>query len=56
MNYGIKRVRTDSGDILNSILIGKGLVDEISLIIVPGMVKGEGETLFRSLKLSEGSS
>jgi len=47
--YGIGKVRTDSGDILNSRLVEMGLVDEISLLIAPYIVGGDGPTLFRSL-------
>jgi 2,5-diamino-6-(ribosylamino)-4(3H)-pyrimidinone 5'-phosphate reductase len=51
--YGVKVIRTDSGGILNSILLEQGLVDEINLIISPVLV-GKGHTnLFRSLNLSE---
>ena len=51
--YGIKRVRTDSGDILNSILLEKGLVDMISLLTVPVIVGGEGPTLFHNLGIPD---
>ncbi len=53
--YGAKVVRTDSGGILNSILLEQGLVDEISLV-VSSVLAGKGHTnLFRSLNLPEGN-
>jgi len=49
--YGVKSVRTDSGGILNSVLLEQGLVDEISLVVSPLLV-GKGHTnIFRSLNL-----
>jgi len=37
-DYGIKTVLVDSGPTLNSILLGRGLIDEISLLVVPVLV------------------
>jgi 2,5-diamino-6-(ribosylamino)-4(3H)-pyrimidinone 5'-phosphate reductase len=49
--YKAKTVLTDSGGILNSILIEQGLVSEISIIISPVLVGMKGVKLFRSLGL-----
>jgi 2,5-diamino-6-(ribosylamino)-4(3H)-pyrimidinone 5'-phosphate reductase len=49
--YKVKTVLTDSGGILNSILIEQGLVSEISIIISPVLVGMRGVKLFRSLGL-----
>jgi len=49
--YNSKTVLTDSGGILNSILIEQGLVSEISIIISPVLVGMRGVRLFRSLGL-----
>jgi 2,5-diamino-6-(ribosylamino)-4(3H)-pyrimidinone 5'-phosphate reductase len=49
--YKVKTVLTDSGGILNSILIEQGLVSEISIIISPVLVGMRGVRLFRSLGL-----
>ena len=49
--YGSKTVLTDSGGILNSILLECGLVSEISIIVSPVLVGRNGTNLFRSLKL-----
>jgi 2,5-diamino-6-(ribosylamino)-4(3H)-pyrimidinone 5'-phosphate reductase len=49
--YKTKTVLTDSGGILNSILIEQGLVSEISVIISPVLVGMRGLRLFRSLGL-----
>jgi 2,5-diamino-6-(ribosylamino)-4(3H)-pyrimidinone 5'-phosphate reductase len=49
--YNSKTVLTDSGGILNSILIEQGLVSEISIIISPVLVGMRGARLFRSLGL-----
>ncbi|UCD36889.1 MAG: RibD family protein [Fidelibacterota bacterium] len=38
--FGVKQVRVDSGGILNGVLLRAGLVDEVSLLIHPGLVGG----------------
>ena len=38
--YGVKTVRVDSGGILNGALLRAGLVDEVSVLIGPGLVGG----------------
>jgi 2,5-diamino-6-(ribosylamino)-4(3H)-pyrimidinone 5'-phosphate reductase len=38
--FGVKKVRVDSGGILNGILLREGLVDEVHLLIHPEMVGG----------------
>jgi 2,5-diamino-6-(ribosylamino)-4(3H)-pyrimidinone 5'-phosphate reductase len=40
--YGCRKIRTDSGGLLTSVLLAQGLVDEISLVISPCLV-GERE-------------
>lgn len=52
--YNSKTVLTDSGGILNSILIEQGLVSEISIIISPVLVGIKGTGLFRNLGLPSG--
>lgn len=50
--YGFKLVVSDSGGVLNSILLEHGLVEEISLILSPEIAGKKGTTLFRSLEKS----
>lgn len=50
--YGFKLVVSDSGGLLNSILLEQGLVEEISLILSPEIVGKKGTNLFRSLEKS----
>lgn len=38
--YGVKRVRVDSGGVLNGALLRAGLVDEVSVLIHPTLVGG----------------
>jgi 2,5-diamino-6-(ribosylamino)-4(3H)-pyrimidinone 5'-phosphate reductase len=38
--YGVKTVRVDSGGILNGVLLRAGLVDEVSVLIIPALVGG----------------
>jgi 2,5-diamino-6-(ribosylamino)-4(3H)-pyrimidinone 5'-phosphate reductase len=44
--FGVKKVRVDSGGVLNGILLRKGLVDELHLLIHPELVGG---TVFNSI-------
>jgi 2,5-diamino-6-(ribosylamino)-4(3H)-pyrimidinone 5'-phosphate reductase len=48
--YGFELVVSDSGGVLNGILLEHGLVEEISLIINPEIVGKKGTNLFRSLE------
>jgi 2,5-diamino-6-(ribosylamino)-4(3H)-pyrimidinone 5'-phosphate reductase len=50
--YGFKLVVSDSGGILNSILLEKGLVEEISLVLTPEIVGKNGTNLFRGIEKS----
>ncbi|AKB63437.1 MAG: RibD family protein [Methanosarcina mazei] len=50
--YGFKLVVSDSGGILNSILLEQGLVDEISLVLTPEIVGKSGTNLFRGIEKS----
>ncbi len=47
--YKIKTIMTDTGPTLSSVLFNKGLVDELSLIIVPEVV-GSEQKLFQNTK------
>jgi 2,5-diamino-6-(ribosylamino)-4(3H)-pyrimidinone 5'-phosphate reductase len=49
--YGTRVVMTDSGGILNNILLEQGLISEISLLVAPVVVGDKRVNLFRSLKL-----
>jgi 2,5-diamino-6-(ribosylamino)-4(3H)-pyrimidinone 5'-phosphate reductase len=47
-HYGIARLRTDSGGTLNQALLTAGLIDEISLVVVPVVADARSEVpLFR---------
>jgi 2,5-diamino-6-(ribosylamino)-4(3H)-pyrimidinone 5'-phosphate reductase len=48
--FGSKRIRTDSGGVLNGILLEEGLATELSLLIAPELIGGTGRDLFRTLK------
>jgi 2,5-diamino-6-(ribosylamino)-4(3H)-pyrimidinone 5'-phosphate reductase len=39
--FGVKKVRVDSGGVLNGALLRAGLVDEVSVVINPELVGGE---------------
>ncbi|MGA1822624.1 MAG: dihydrofolate reductase family protein, partial [Thermoplasmatota archaeon] len=51
--YGIESVRSDSGEILNSILLKEGLADEISLMITPVLAGMKNRRLFGRLDMEE---
>lgn len=51
--YGIKTLLTDTGGTLNSILLEKGFIDEISIIITPYIVGDSSINLLKSLKSKE---
>jgi 2,5-diamino-6-(ribosylamino)-4(3H)-pyrimidinone 5'-phosphate reductase len=48
--YGFELVVSDSGGVLNSILLEHGLVEEISLILNPEIAGKSGTNLFRNLE------
>jgi len=50
--YGFKLVVSDSGGILNGILLEKGLAEEISLVLTPEIVGKNGTNLFRGIEKS----
>jgi 2,5-diamino-6-(ribosylamino)-4(3H)-pyrimidinone 5'-phosphate reductase len=50
--YGFKLVVSDSGGVLNSILLEHGLAEEISLILTPEIAGKNGTNLFRNLEKS----
>ncbi|MGB9928368.1 MAG: dihydrofolate reductase family protein [Methanosarcina sp.] len=50
--YGFKLVVSDSGGILNSILLDQELVEEISLVLTPEIAGSNGTNLFRNLEKS----
>ncbi|HNY61715.1 MAG TPA: dihydrofolate reductase family protein [Caldisericia bacterium] len=41
-DFGAKTVRVDSGGTLNGVLLGLGLVDEVSLLVQPVIAGGDG--------------
>ena len=49
--YNVRRILVDSGPGLGGVLLGKGLVDEISLLIHPGLAGKTAPGLFESLEL-----
>ena len=51
--YKAKVVVSDSGGILNSVLLRSGLVDEISLLVFPLLVGTSGMPLFRTLGIKD---
>lgn len=52
--YGTTIIRTDSGGVLNSILLQQGLVSELSLLINPFLAGISARGLFRTLDLASG--
>jgi len=48
--YGSETIRTDSGGLLNNVLLEHGLVAEISLWVSPELVGSEHRAQFRTLK------
>jgi 2,5-diamino-6-(ribosylamino)-4(3H)-pyrimidinone 5'-phosphate reductase len=38
--FGVEVVRVDSGGVLNGVLLREGLVDEVSVLVYPGLVGG----------------
>lgn len=53
--YSCETVLTDSGGVLNNLLMEQGLVDEISLMIYPVVVDQKHQKLYRNLNLSQKS-
>ncbi len=45
-DYGVKRVRTDSGGALNGALLDAGLVDEVNLLMHPTMAGAEQTAVY----------
>ena len=57
IQFGTKRVRVDSGGILNGVFLREGLVDEVSVIVSPSLVGGiTPKTMFvaQDLETEEG--
>ncbi|UCH43889.1 MAG: RibD family protein [Dehalococcoidales bacterium] len=51
--YGVRLIRVDSGGTLNGVLLRAGLVDEVSLLICPGLVGGTTpRSFFRAADLT----
>ncbi|HEY3448876.1 MAG TPA: RibD family protein [Myxococcales bacterium] len=51
--FGVKRVRVDSGGILNGVLLRQGLVDEVSVLVYPVIVGGApARSIFQALEPS----
>jgi 2,5-diamino-6-(ribosylamino)-4(3H)-pyrimidinone 5'-phosphate reductase len=44
--YGVKTVRVDSGGVLNGVLLRAGLVQEVSVLVHPGLVGGTSPRSF----------
>lgn len=51
--YGAETVVMDAGPTLNGIFLEKGLIDEISLVVIPVLVGRKGNSLFSGLNLEE---
>ncbi len=49
--YGSNRIQTDSGGVMNSVLLEQALVAEISLVISPELVGKAPRSLFRTLDI-----
>ncbi|UCF12893.1 MAG: dihydrofolate reductase family protein [Thermoplasmatales archaeon] len=49
-NYSVKTMLTDTGKILGNLLLNQGLVKEISLLVHPIIVGGNGYSIFRDVK------
>ena len=49
--YGIKTILVDSGPTLNRVLLGKGLINEISLLVSPVLVGGKSDKLLVHLNI-----
>lgn len=52
-NYECRSIQTDSGGVLNSLLIAEGLASELSLVIAPDLVGVSARGLFRTLAIPE---
>jgi 2,5-diamino-6-(ribosylamino)-4(3H)-pyrimidinone 5'-phosphate reductase len=52
-HYNTKAIRTDSGGLLNNILLQQRLVTELSLLVSPELVGKDARSLFRTLILPE---
>lgn len=53
--YGVETIRVDSGGTLNGALLRAGLVDEVSVVVHPGLVGGDGaKSIFRVTEPSAG--
>jgi 2,5-diamino-6-(ribosylamino)-4(3H)-pyrimidinone 5'-phosphate reductase len=52
MKYGVKTVLVDSGPTLNGVLLGKGLIDEISLLVSPVLVGSKSDTLLAFVNMN----
>ena len=49
--YGVKTILIDSGPTLNRVLLGKGLINEISLLVSPVLVGGKSDKLLAHLNI-----
>jgi len=48
--YGVKKVLTDTGRILSTLLLAQGLVSEVSLLVHPVIVGEKSYPMFRGLR------
>jgi 2,5-diamino-6-(ribosylamino)-4(3H)-pyrimidinone 5'-phosphate reductase len=56
-NFGVKKVRIDSGGVLNGVLLRAGLVDEVHLLIHPELVGGTTvNSIFQAPNLEDGDA
>jgi 2,5-diamino-6-(ribosylamino)-4(3H)-pyrimidinone 5'-phosphate reductase len=54
-DFGVRRVRVDSGGVLNGLLLRESLVDEVSLLVHPELVGGvRPKTFFSGPAMPEG--
>lgn len=51
VRYGSDSIQTDSGGLLNSVLLQQGLVTELSLLISPELVGDQHRAMFRTLRI-----
>ena len=51
--YSVKVVRVDSGGTLNGVLLRAGLVDEVSILISPGLAGGQSpSSMFQAVDMA----
>ena len=53
LQYGIKTILIDSGPTLNGVLLSNGLIDEISLLVYPVLVRNNQDKLLANLNTED---